>query len=426
MPGQPAVAEKKNTALARGSILAPSYQAPLLTDFASVNPDTPLESLNLNWRERDLPERERTKHVHRLHPYLGKFIPQLVEVFLRKFQPRIVCDPFVGSGTTLVEANALGVASIGCDISPFNCLLSKVKTDRYDISLLRKEICDIISKTHIGVSRGLPLDERSQRRLEGNSEYLREWFAPRALEQLLTFGALIPNYTYQDLLRIVWSRAARSARLTKHFELDFPSHPQREAYYCHKHHRICRPTEDAFQFLRRYAFDTLRRVTEFSRLRIQARVKIMCGDSREMIFPKFDMILTSPPYVGLIDYHEQHRYAYELFSLLSEPFRGVKWYYPDPRMNEPLEIGPASAGASPSAKAEYAKGIREVFINLKRSLRRDGVAVIVVGDRYDLYPEIADSAGFRLTQRLERHVNRRTGRRNSHFYESILIWRLAE
>jgi len=29
-------------------------------------------------------ESERTKHVHRLHPYLGKFIPQLVEVFLKK------------------------------------------------------------------------------------------------------------------------------------------------------------------------------------------------------------------------------------------------------------------------------------------------------------------------------------------------------
>ena len=36
--------------------------------------------LDLSWSERDLPERERTKHVHRLHPYLGKFIPQLVEV----------------------------------------------------------------------------------------------------------------------------------------------------------------------------------------------------------------------------------------------------------------------------------------------------------------------------------------------------------
>ena len=49
---------------------------------ARVNSRTPLNGLNLNRRERDLPEKERTKHVHRLHPYLGKFIPQLVEIFL--------------------------------------------------------------------------------------------------------------------------------------------------------------------------------------------------------------------------------------------------------------------------------------------------------------------------------------------------------
>ena len=42
---------------------------------------TPLESLNLNWKERDLPEKERTKHVHRLHPYLGGqlYLPSEIE-----------------------------------------------------------------------------------------------------------------------------------------------------------------------------------------------------------------------------------------------------------------------------------------------------------------------------------------------------------
>ena len=59
--------------------------------------------LNLSWSERELPERERTKHVHRLHPYLGKFIPQLVEVLLDRYVPKggRVLDPFAGSGTTL-------------------------------------------------------------------------------------------------------------------------------------------------------------------------------------------------------------------------------------------------------------------------------------------------------------------------------------
>ena len=47
------------------------------TEPHKVLPNTPLEQLNLNWSEKELPERKRTKHVHRLHPYLGKFIPQL-------------------------------------------------------------------------------------------------------------------------------------------------------------------------------------------------------------------------------------------------------------------------------------------------------------------------------------------------------------
>ncbi|NLG68451.1 MAG: site-specific DNA-methyltransferase [Firmicutes bacterium] len=122
----------------------PAYDGRPFTAFATVTPETDVASLNLNWGERDLPERERTKHVHGLHPYLGKFIPQLVEVFLRKYRPKVVCDPFCGSGTTLVEANALGIDAVGCDISAFNCLLTKVKTYRYDLRLLERSVHDIL------------------------------------------------------------------------------------------------------------------------------------------------------------------------------------------------------------------------------------------------------------------------------------------
>jgi len=56
------------------------------TNPRDVTRNTPLDSLNLNWNERDLPEKERTKHVHRLHPYLGKFIPQLIKFFIDDFK----------------------------------------------------------------------------------------------------------------------------------------------------------------------------------------------------------------------------------------------------------------------------------------------------------------------------------------------------
>lgn len=51
----------------------------------------------------------RTRHVHRLHTYLGKFIPQLVVVFLKRYFTTgdTVLDPFAGSGTASIEANVL-------------------------------------------------------------------------------------------------------------------------------------------------------------------------------------------------------------------------------------------------------------------------------------------------------------------------------
>ena len=89
----------------------------------------------LSWSEHELPERERTKHVHRLHPYLGKFPPQLAEALLRRrfAAGALIYDPFAGSGTTLVEASVLGIDAIGCDVSAFNCLLAEVKTTHPDL-----------------------------------------------------------------------------------------------------------------------------------------------------------------------------------------------------------------------------------------------------------------------------------------------------
>src|SRR6266508_6846972 len=96
--------------------------------------------LELSWSESELPERERTKHVHRLHPYLGKFIPQLVERLLERYVRRggHVLDPFAGSGTTLVQALESGYDATGVDVAAFNCLLMRVKTQQYDLFLLER------------------------------------------------------------------------------------------------------------------------------------------------------------------------------------------------------------------------------------------------------------------------------------------------
>lgn len=376
----------------------------------SVTQDTPLAALNLNWRERDLPEKERTKHVHRLHPYLGKFIPQLVEIFLRKyFRPGdTVYDPFCGSGTALVEANALNIHSIGCDISAFNCLLAKVKTQKYDPQLVRKEVLDILAKTREKTQRTL-LSTPDEEFQDTDNPYLLSWFAPQARRELLTYCSLIPDYHYQDLLKVILSRAARSARLTTHFDLDFPKEPQLEPYYCYKHSRICQPVQEAFKFLERYSWDTIHRIKEYSRIRTEARVIVLCDDARTVELPeRINGVITSPPYVGLIDYHEQHRYAYEFLSL------------PDRR---DLEIGPAVKGSSQGAREEYKRDIAEAFRHTAQYMDSGGRIIVVIHDKDDLYPQIADMCGFEVEGVLKSHVDRRTGRRANEFYESIFVWK---
>ena len=53
----------------------------------------------------------------------------------------------MGSGTTSIEANVLGMNSAGVDISQFNCLIADIKTRKHDVLLVEKETRDILAKT---------------------------------------------------------------------------------------------------------------------------------------------------------------------------------------------------------------------------------------------------------------------------------------
>ena len=359
--------------------------------------------LDLSWSERELPQRARTRHVHGLHPYLGKFVPQLVEALLaRHVAPGgCVLDPFAGSGTTLVQALESGYEAVGVDVAAFNCLLMSVKTRRYDASALERDLRDALARF-----------ERGEGEARKGSAYVRDWFAPDAGEELLRFRSLAGDYDHADVLHVVLARAARSARLTTHFDLDFPRSPRRAPYWCYKHRRECRPVEHAAQFIRRYTLDTLARLTAFGAVRARGReARVVHGDGRLIdLGGRFDGVITSPPYPGLIDYHGQHRYAYELLGLAE--LRSA-------------EIGSPRTGTARGALEAYVDGVAAVLANARTQLWPDAPVVIVVGDRRNLYPEILARGGLRLEARSRRHVNRRTGRRAGEFFEDVLVARAA-
>lgn len=137
-------------------------------------------------------------------------------------------------------------------------------------------------------------------------------------------------------------------------------------------------------------------------------MEIIQGDARTVKLPddlQRDGVFTSPPYIGMIDYHEQHKYAYELFNLS--------------RFDE-LEIGSASKGQSQKSIKEYLNAITQAFKNINKNLRKSANIFIVINDRHNLYEQIGSTLGLKLVDVFHRSVTMRTERNGKEFFESIM------
>lgn len=446
---------------------------------------------DLNWTLSfdEYKESDTTKHVHRLHPYKGKFIPQLVEYFLDsntdKFKQQvyfksgdIVYDPFCGSGTTLVQAHELGIHAIGNDVSEFNALISNVKVGNYDlhdIEIESKKISDALTllynqnnlvdfefelaeelaifnkdffpspnfkfrlkdkdfdeEKYGSEKTGLFLQKYKQLLHKYNvnttpakdGSFLGKWYLPSIRSEIdlaRQFIGKIQNEQTRKIATIILSRTIRSCRATTHSDLATLRDPMTETYYCHKHGRICKPLYSIISWWNRYSKDTIKRLNHFNELKTNAYQLCLTGDSRSLDITnelsnkkpqlaelvkkqKIKGIFSSPPYVGLIDYHEQHAYAYDLFGF---------------ERKDEMEIGKMKSGASKKAQEDYVAGISDVLLNSKKYMVDDYDVFLVANDKFNLYPEIAKRSGMQIINQFKRPVLNRTERDKAAYSETI-------
>jgi len=446
---------------------------------------------DLNWALSfdNLKEKDTTKHVHRLHPYKGKFIPQLVEYFIGSHTDNfkketyfkrgdIILDPFSGSGTTMVQANELGMHAIGIDISAFNTLIANVKVSKVDFADLNAELKkitnalkefissninaqferELLEELNIFNKKYFPSPEykikirnkeiierdygkkkekdfskifaklREKYNLElkqdKSSNFLEKWYLKPVKNEIdFTFEQLkkVKNPTTKKIITIILSRTIRSCRATTHADLATLKEPVIQPYYCRKHGKICKPLFSMLSWWERYSKDTVKRLYEFEKLRTNTTQICLQGDARNIdIFyelerknPAFSKlaknkkikgIFSSPPYVGLINYHEQHAYAYDLFGF---------------ERKDELEIGPLYKGQGREARNSYIEGITQVLNNSKKYLQDNYDIFLVANDKYNMYPTIAEKSGMRIVNRFKRPVLNRTEKNKSAYAEII-------
>jgi DNA modification methylase len=178
--------------------------------------------------------REHTYLTHSYHSYKGKYYPQLVKSLMNYVgvgPGDLVLDPFVGSGTTLVECFLNGVSGIGVDLNPLAVLMSNAKVEalRFDpaeVDTQTKQLKDRLKRTFkhsniwdLGTEEITYSDGKNPdygRLLSDielpNTEYLSRWFPQEALVKFgLILSAIdtLESSALRDLCRVTLSNIVR-------------------------------------------------------------------------------------------------------------------------------------------------------------------------------------------------------------------------
>ena len=333
-----------------------------------------------------------------IHPFPARMAPELaLRPIQRLGRNGVVLDPMTGSGTVIQCAAENGHRAIGIDSDPLAVLISTVRTAEIDDDKLLRLFRRIISK-----AEGLDLRQIRLPWIDEDPEtkaFTEFWFGDEQRTALRRIAAVLDEYSrprihrdtklHVDAIRLALSRiiitkesAASLARDTSHSR---PHRVRLESDY------------DVFSGFRK----SMKQVRKLLNQKTQGRLTgttVHLGDARDLRGicgnGQVDLVVTSPPYLNAIDYMRGHRLSLVWLGHKFSDLRGIR------SGNIGAERGAAdevSAGEFvkvvgamgdldklPSRTGgmvlRYAEDTYRYMSEIRRVLRRDGKAVLVVGD----------------------------------------------
>ncbi|MCX8188923.1 MAG: site-specific DNA-methyltransferase, partial [Nitrososphaeria archaeon] len=300
-----------------------------------------------------------------------------------------VLDPFCGSGTTLLASKERGINSVGVDVMPLAVFVSQVKTMDYDINYLKNIARDIFSLKFVPPS------------LKGLSPLIKRAFTKFALEDILFFKQAISEIK-DPVAKNFFTLALISA--SNKVSMAYKDGSMIKI----RKRRNIPPFRPIFKRVVKKMLNDLKT--------FQARksiIKVYMGDARRMDFLEdciFDAIITSPPYLNIIDYIKVYAIENELFFGQTK-YDGLRSYIgldveKDYSEFEYLDI--------PSIGKAYFRDMKDVLLEMYRVLSSNGNVVIVVGEGIFsnkivpvpfILSDIAKNVGFKVKKII--HANKR-------------------
>jgi DNA methylase len=305
--------------------------------------------------------------THSIHWFPGNFIPQIPATLVQILsQPGdLILDPFGGSGTTAVEAATLGRRAITADRIAVSSLVSAAKLGLLRGALDKRALGEIVAL--------LTFEQQCRsdavgRNCEGTEDALSHWYAPDTLRQLRYLWSLVEEQTpdvrvvltavFSDVLFDCASTAGavtRTGKKRRHHWGWIADNVRPKSLVEHNAIRLFRD---------RLAYLSIQLAHP-----IAHSAFVLRQDARHMALQdsSVDLIVTSPPYIGMIDYTRANRLLYA-------------WMGWSMGIDRHEEIGARYRRSRRNAVGEYVRDMSAARSEMYRVLRRGTYCALVIGE----------------------------------------------
>lgn len=264
-------------------------------------------------------------YSHGYHSYPAMMIPQLVNEFLdivmENNKITNVFDPFMGSGTTLVEGLVHGLDVIGTDLNPLSRMISKVKTTVIEPQKMEEHLLDWKFNFNYEV------DIRDKKPTFKNVEF---WFKDYVIQDLTIIQENINNIedkNFKEFLLLAFSETIRDVSNTRGSEF--------------KLYRMAKDTlakwkPNVFEVMNSNLMKNIEGNHDlFNKIKENKNsIKILDNNVmnlKDIADSSFDLLITSPPYGD-----SRTTVAYGQFSRLSNQWLEAEGIAPEQVDNELL------------------------------------------------------------------------------------------
>lgn len=297
---------------------------------------------------------QKLPFTHGFHAYPARMHPETARKVIEAFPGGLIVDPFVGSGTTAVEAVRAGRRFVGSDISkvPLEIAWTRTRVG------LPAESRKVEAVAHRIVGRAFrDVEEEFEMPPWVRSE--QEWYDPHTLREIVVLKYLIDaeEPALKRMLTVVLSSVL--VKLSKQISDSDVKHDQ--------YHRP-KPRGAAFRWFKDKSSELTKGLlllsSDLYKRKVQFRdPDLRRSDARDVKLPTagVDLVVTSPPYAGVYDYSRHQSRRYPIFD-------------EDPKFAEARELG------SRRDASRYKEDMEAVLRNLAPSLSPSGRIVMMIGD----------------------------------------------